>query len=107
MYLWTDDRKVGMKISYDANATPAPSSAPSAGASGSLDANASMNYKCGSWIADASMFTLPAGITFGTFNMPTQTAPKTGASGSSSQCSYCDSLTGDSKTKFLTALKCN
>ena len=102
MYLWTDGRKVGMKMSYNVNVTPAPSTAPSAGASGTLDANASMNYKCGVWLADASMFAPPADVSFGTFAMPTS-----GSSSTSSLCSNCNNLTGNDKTQCLAALKCN
>lgn len=108
-YLWTDGTKTGIKMAYNPNATPsATGGTPSANSSGVLDPNTSMDYKCNPWVADASQFTLPTGVTFSTFTMPSQSSGATPATGStSSQCSYCDSLTGDNKTQCLTALKCN
>lgn len=107
-YIWTDGMTTGFKMAYDLNATPVPGASPS-NAQQAIDANASMNYNCSPWVADASKFTLPAGIKFATFAMPAagsaQPAPQQGAS--SSQCSYCDSLSGDAKTQCLAALKCN
>jgi hypothetical protein len=96
-YIWSDGSKTGIKMSFDPNATTSPATTDTQ--SGSFDASTQMNYKCGAWIPDASLFALPAGVAFTSFNAPT--------SGESSQCSYCDSLTGDSKSQCLTALKCN
>ena len=104
-YLWMDGNARGIKMSFDPNAQP--SATP--GASGSFDAAATMNYKCSAWITDAGKFTLPAGVTFTTFNLPTAAPAKTtGTSGSSnsSQCSYCDSLSGDAKAQCMSALNC-
>jgi hypothetical protein len=102
-YIWSDGSTDGIKMTFDASATPSGSATTSP--AGSFDAAANMNYKCGVWIADASMFTLPAGVKFMSFGTDTGVAPGTGSG--SSQCSYCDSLTGDSKAQCLTALKCN
>lgn len=101
-YIWTDGQKAGFKMSFDPNATPVPTGeSPNAGPSGTFDANANMNYKCSPGVASASLFTLPVGVTFSSFDIPT-------TSGSfSSQCSYCDALTGDDKTQCLKALNCN
>ena len=101
-YIWSDDSKSGIKMTFDASATPSGSAATSP--AGSFDATANMNYKCGVWVADSSMFTLPVGVQFMTFGTETGVTPGTGTG--ASQCSYCDSLTGDSKTQCLTALKC-
>jgi len=103
-YLWMDGSSKGIKMSFDPNAQP--SATP---ASGSFDASATMNYKCGVWLTDSAMFTLPTGVTFTTFNLPTAAPAKTsGTSGSSnaSQCSYCDSLSGDSKAQCMSAFNC-
>jgi cytoskeletal protein RodZ len=106
-YIWTDGQATGFKMSFDPNATPAAGAGSSA-PSGGVDASATMNYKCSAWAVDGSKFDLPTGVTFQTFAIPSQAAPAQGTSGSSSsQCSYCDSLSGDSKTQCLTALKCN
>jgi hypothetical protein len=103
-YLWTEGSKTGIKMAFDQTATPAPvtSNTPT----NTFDANALNNYKCSAWISDSAMFTLPTGITFSSFNLPSATT-KTSGGTAPSQCSYCDSLTGDSKTQCLTALKCN
>ena len=96
-YIWSDGSKTGIKMSFDPNASTATNGTETQ--SGSFDVSAQMDYKCGVWITDASMFALPAGISFTSFDAPT--------TGESSQCSYCDSLTGDSKSQCLSALKCN
>jgi hypothetical protein len=98
-YIWTDEMSTGFKMAYDPNATPVPGASPST-LQGAIDANTSMNYKCSAWVADGSKFALPAGVTFTSFGTPSTT-------GASSQCSYCDSLSGTDKTQCLTALKCN
>jgi hypothetical protein len=105
-YMWTDGQKTGFKMSFDPNATPATGSTAAKAPSGAVDPSANMNYNCGPWVVDATMFNLPTGVTFQSFNVPTQQGTS-GGSSSSSQCSYCDSLTGDSKTQCRAALKCN
>lgn len=103
-YIWSDGKNVGIKMSFDPSATPGATSATSS--SGSFDPGVNMNYKCSTWVTDNSKFDLPTGVTFSTFAMPSSAAP--GATGtSSSQCSYCNNLSGDDKTQCLTALKCN
>lgn len=102
-YLWSDGQASGIKMTFDASATP---SAEGATTPVGFDAGANMNYKCGAWIVDSSVFTLPTDVKFMTFET---TAPGASpvAGSNPSQCSYCDSLTGDSKTQCLTSLKCN
>jgi hypothetical protein len=97
MYSWSDGEKTGLKMSFDPKETPAAVESPSAGSSGNFNADTSMNYKCGVWLPDSSKFSLPTGVTFSSFDIPTK---------GSSQCSYCDALSGDDKTQCLTALKC-
>jgi hypothetical protein len=105
-YLWTEGGSTGIKMAFDQNATPAPVTSNTA--TNSFDANALNNYKCSPWIVDSSKFVLPAGVTFRAFSMPATSASSVPTTGSnSSNCSYCDSLTGDSKAQCLTALKCN
>jgi len=106
-YLWTEASTTGIKMSFDQNATPAPvtSNTPT----NSFDANALNNYKCSAWTVDPSLFTLPTGVNFRTFNLPSpaavgSSAPSTGSN--SSNCSYCDALSGDNKTQCLSALNC-
>lgn len=106
-YLWTEASATGIKMSFDQSATPAPVSSNTP--TNSFDANALNNYKCSAWTVDSSLFVLPTGVNFRAFNLPSpaaagSSAPTTGSN--SSNCSYCDSLTGDSKTQCLTALNC-
>jgi hypothetical protein len=106
-YLWTDAAKTGIKMVFDQNATPAPAAAPTP--SSDFDANAKLNFKCSSWIADPSLFVLPTDVKFmslgSAVTVPAGSSPAAGSN--SSNCSYCDSLSGDSKIQCLTALKCN
>lgn len=103
-YIWSDGSKAGFKMSYDPNATPVAGSESSA-TNDTFDANADMDYKCKAWIVDSGKFALPTGVTFSDFSVSSEVAPAQG--GSSSQCAYCDALTGDDKTQCLTAMKCN
>lgn len=106
-YIWMDGEKTGFKMSFDP-ATQSEGSAEST-TPGSFDAGADMNYKCGAWINDGSLFKLPADVSFATFaapSLPPTTTEGTNG-GASSQCSYCSSLTGDDKTQCLSALNCN
>lgn len=66
-YVWTDEMSTGFKVAYDINATPVPGASPST-IQETIDANTSMNYKCGVWVADASKFALPGGVTFRTLS---------------------------------------
>ena len=97
MYSWSDEDKTGMKMSFDPKATPVAVESPSTSLNADFDTDTSMDYKCGVWLPDSSKFTLPTDITFSSFEIPTT---------ESSQCSYCDSLSGDDKEQCLTALKC-
>jgi hypothetical protein len=106
-YIWTDGKGAGIKMSFDPSATPAATSSSSGTSGGSFDPSVNMNYKCSVWIADNSKFDLPAGVTFSTFSIPSQAAPAKGTTGSSSQCSYCNALSGDDKTQCLKAMSCN
>jgi hypothetical protein len=103
-YIWSGGSKAGFKMSFDPNATPVAGSESSA-TNDTFDVDADMDYKCKTWIVDSGKFALPAGVTFSEFEVPSQAAPAQG--GSSSQCAYCDALTGDDKSQCLTAMKCN
>ncbi len=102
-YVWMDGQTTGFKMSFD----PASTSSTTNSQQG-VDANKAMNYNCSPWSVDSSLFTPPAAVKFtdfGTVAVP----PKTGTSSPSagSQCSACDSLTGQAQTQCRTALKCN
>ena len=112
-YVWTEGEKNGFKVAFnpDAVSTPAPSVSPAAteaGQSGAMDAEKPQDYKCESWAADPAMFALPKDVVFQDFSSlaPSGAPQPTGITGSSSQCSYCDSITGSDKTQCLSALNC-
>jgi hypothetical protein len=95
-YSWGDGDLTGIKMTFDTSAT----SKESAAGGGLINSNVSMDYKCSTWITDSSLFALPGSVKFTSFDVPTATGS------TSSQCSYCDSLTGDDKIQCLSALKC-
>lgn len=71
-----------------------------------VDANQKVDYKCGTWIVDSSVFTPPANIKFTDYSslMPkTQTSGTPTGTGTSAQCAYCNYLSGDSKASCLAA----
>ncbi|HVU80186.1 MAG TPA: hypothetical protein VHD37_02370 [Candidatus Paceibacterota bacterium] len=57
-YVWGSSMPGGFKMSFDSMAAPSGSSG------GSVDPNAPVNYSCGAWSADESMFELPASVQF-------------------------------------------
>lgn len=102
-YIWNDGATTGYKMSFSPSATPASSSG--ATSPSGFDASKPANYVCGGWVEDDTLFALPKGVKFTDISsmIPSGTP---GTSGSSSQCSYCNTLTGNSKTQCLAALKC-
>lgn len=104
-YIWSDESTTGFKMNIDPNASNATSSSETNSQQG-VDMNKSIDYSCSPWLPDQSLFTPPTNITFTEFSVPT-VSQGTGATGSKSLCSTCDSLTGDQKTQCLTAFKCN
>lgn len=66
-----------------------------------------VDYTCKPWVADTSKFNPPSNIKFTDFSglIPTGVST-TGSSSASSQCSVCNSLTGDAKTACLSGLNC-
>lgn len=110
-YLWMEGEKTGFKMSFDPNQETGGTESANTTSAQAFDASKDMNYDCKPWITDSGMFTLPAGVKFTEFAIPSiapAASPASGSSGSSSsQCSYCDSLTGDAKTQCRSALNCN
>ena len=110
-YIWTEGEKNGYKMTVEEQAetdTKTDYSDTSVSSNTNANLDEKLDYKCSAWIADSSVFTPPANVTFTDFSQmfKASAAPSQGA-GSSSQCSYCASLTGDSKTQCLAALNCN
>jgi uncharacterized protein YxeA len=106
VYIWTSMSKQGFKMAL-AEATSAAANAKN---SGSVDVNKTFNFECKNWITDNSKFTLPTDITFTTFTLPNTSpgaANPTTTTGSSPQCSACNSIpAGAQRTACLQALHC-
>lgn len=79
-YIWMDGQKTGFKTTFDTQSTSASSG--SASASGGFDVNANMNYNCKPWVADNSMFALPAEVQFMSTEMLQQNLPNIPTPGS-------------------------
>lgn len=77
-----------------------------------FDPNLKADYKCKDWTVDSTMFSLPANIKFqdigALMKSVIQGASKTptGTTGSTSECSICNSLTGDAKTACIKQFSC-
>jgi len=99
-YIWTDDQKQGFKMTIDASTeADVQTEAPD----GAVDVNEKLDYKCSTWLPDASVFALPSGVDFTDFSALTTPSA---SGGNSVQCTACASLTGDDKTQCLAVLNC-
>lgn len=102
-YMWMDGQTQGFKMSLDTATQEQTGTNPQ---TQNFDANKKMNYNCGPWVSDSSMFSLPAGVQF--ISQETMMTPKTPTTGgSSSQCSSCDNLPEPGKSQCRAALYCN
>ncbi|MEK7094352.1 MAG: hypothetical protein AAB903_03375 [Patescibacteria group bacterium] len=111
-YVWTDEMAQGFKMSLDAMTSA------SAEQNQSVDINQKLNYSCGGWSEDASVFALPSDITFSDMSaLLNQAMPKGTTKGTisgtvepgslQSQCGMCDTITDpSSKSQCRTALQC-
>ncbi|MEK9175927.1 MAG: hypothetical protein AAB520_00630 [Patescibacteria group bacterium] len=108
-YMWGDSLPTGVKLTMSVDEM---GSKMSGNASyGNFDPNQKVDFKCGSWTVDSGKFTLPANVKFmdtGSMmiNSTTTPAKSSNTTGASSQCSICNSLTGEAKTSCLTSLNC-
>lgn len=100
-YVWMDGTPTGFKMEIDPNETATSETSTQGG----LDLNKTIDYSCGVWVPDQTLFFPPDNVTFSAFNVP---APSED-SGSENQnlCATCDALTGEQKTQCLTTLNCN
>ncbi len=87
-YIWTDGQSTGLKMLIDPNAVKPTGT----GSTQAFDPNQLVNYDCQSWSADATMFNPPENVSFSDLN--------------STACSACNNLSGEVKTRCLSALKC-
>ena len=109
-YIWTDGEKTGFKSTIpDTEASSAPDTTATdySGSAQGADLDQKADYKCSAWVVDGSYFTPPSDVKFTDLSEMFKTpAAGSAGNGSSSQCSYCDALSGDDKTQCLSAFKC-
>lgn len=99
-YLWSEGQNQGIKVEFDESDLE---NADEFAEQAKLDVNAELDYDCDTWIPDNTVFQIPSEVQFTSLDEMMKALP----TGSSEQCAQCESLTGDSKTQCLTALKCN
>jgi hypothetical protein len=113
-YTWLEGQTTGFKMTALANEkTNANAGTPAASQQG-FDASLKMNYHCGVWSADPSVFALPANVKFTDFNagamMPPTTAGgsvKTNApAGNAAECAACDQVPASYRAQCKSALGC-
>jgi hypothetical protein len=68
-YIWSDEMANGVKMSF------ADIQKPSTQQNQSVDVNKEVDYSCGPWNRDTSMFSLPAGVTFTDIGMMLRDIP--------------------------------
>lgn len=105
MYIWTEGGEDGIMMSLEQYSQP-----DSQTTQGSLDLDKEVDYECKNWVADDSKFVLPD-IEFTDYSkvlnsLPTN-LPQSTETSDGSQCSVCDSLSGDPKNQCLQTLGCN
>lgn len=107
-YVWQEGEKEGFKSSFDTTGSVSATGSGSDSTTAALDFNKQGDYKCSAWVVDESMFTPPADVKFADFSqlMKPATSANPTQEGGSSQCSVCDSLSGDDKIQCRTALSC-
>lgn len=78
-----------------------------------FDPSMKTDYKCESWTVDSSVFTPPSNVKFQDLSQMMQgiikaisKTPSGGTTGASSECSICNSLTGDAKTACMKQFSC-
>ncbi len=102
-YTWMDGQTTGYKMAFDPETMSDGST--STDTQKTVDVNKFIDYKCEGWSEDSSVFDPPSNVKFQEFGAMAPSGAQT--TGAQSQCSACDSLSGDDKTQCRTALKCN
>jgi len=101
-YIWTEGEKTGFKMTaIEASPSTVQTGSADTPVNSQADLDQKADYKCSGWTTDGSLFTPPTNVTFTDFSQMLN------PSAAPSQCSYCDSLTGDDKTQCMAAFKCN
>lgn len=65
-----------------------------------------LNYKCGPWAADSSVFNPPSNIQFTDSTSMMQQIDEQGSGMKTSQCSTCENLEGEAQSSCKQALNC-
>lgn len=105
-YMWTDEQKVGFKMTIDTDAAATPVPTGSAMSQQAFDMNKTMEYNCSPWVVDASLFVPPTNIEFSDFSDMLKSSGEGIPAGNQTACKACEQLTGESKTQCQTALGC-
>lgn len=92
VYVWSDKEKTGMKIATDASTG---STDAWKGQASYINPEQKVDYKCDSWNVDEAVFTLPTDVKFTDLSAMQKT-----------QCSACDSLSGEQKASCKEAMGC-
>jgi len=103
-YVWMDGSSTGFKMEIDTSA-PAPTGSTPSSQEG-LDLNKSIDYSCGAWLPDTTLFTPPSDVTFSSFTIPSPSAENL-PTGNENLCAQCNSLPDAQKAQCLSALKCD
>lgn len=103
-YIWMDGQHQGYKMAFGEETKTETENQNN---TNSVDVDAKVDYKCKPGVSGQSYFELPADVKFESFETMMKSGLPTGTQGTSSQCSACDPLSGDTKTQCLTMLKCN
>lgn len=110
-YVWTEGEKTGYRMTVPEASPQENTNGEKSPATGEANLSEKLDYKCSAWVPDNSLFTPPTDVTFTDFSQVMQQVPSSAPAmkedtSSQSQCSYCDSLSGDQKTQCLSALNC-
>ena len=98
-YTWMDGLPSGSKFAMNPSTMQTSGNDPA----GQFDAQKKLNYNCAPWSVNPSLTTIPSNISFTDLS-----AVMPGGAGATGgvNCSVCDSLSGQSKSQCLAALKC-
>jgi hypothetical protein len=109
-YMWFEGAKTGFKMTAPKGETNVNTSAENQ----QFNPNEEMDFQCGAWVPNPSLFALPSGVTFNEFALPTMppatNSPTGGASGvapsGAADCSVCDSLPASYQAQCKQSLGC-
>jgi hypothetical protein len=108
-YMWFEGAKTGFKMTAsEEETTGAPTE------NQQFNPNEEMDFQCGAWVPNPSLFALPSGVTFNEFALPTMPSatngPTGGVSGAapsgSADCSVCDSLPASYQAQCKQSMGC-